>query len=1414
MNQEEEDKKKRATIFSAYTSSPDLETESGFSDYTFGSSHTPFTRDALASAKVSQEQERKIKVDERILFLKDSAESQGRTFEEELSAFGKKSNKENYSESDLRRDMSSGMIDLDFQDKEIEEWNRIKEEKSKQELRKSGNLFDKIGQGARDWGNDLGMRYQDWSEDFGARVGRLVQDPLAATGEGLNATKKEVERLGGIVKDSVADYSFSPEEQEMRAQGIMVKPKWVNETQEEYETGYHVYELELKRMNDRSMEIERELNSGKKFTPDEIKKLGEEKKYTDRARITIDEYLGNRSINRNLLGEGSLAGRESLTDYLPVFGQLDNLGKINKLRDVSEKYERGDNLDPEERAIWTAHLVQGLESRMNYGLGGQAGKVVANMPAFAAEFALTSGAAKVGTAGLTRIATKIGTETTARSVAGSMISNGLTRMVAGATTRTAIGFAPKVASTTMEYMLPNYEIMAGDDGNNIIKKLDNGDDFGKALVKGFGETFIEAFTEQVGSLVEKPLDILKKGLVGKFISKSAAKTGERVTASFTSKVLSATGWNGVVGEVLEEELAEIMGAGLDGREYKSPFSGNEGLERFLVTVLGITAFGGLSKVPGTTFKAVNKIGNMVESHGMPTAIEVPVDRQSMNWANEARTAAETRGGEMAETIDADIESTRAVLESFQTGEQLRVSDMPSSVKSLVLAGQLPTLAKRLGKTKLFEMSQEMGFLPLNEDGSVNEELARQQSGNTIADPAAEAARVPADVEGVAQAAVATQSAANGVNQETGVVETSVKASNATLESITQSDVAPEVKSQQLATLIADIENGKYTDDVAQTTAKFAKMELDSVNKKLSKSDADAQDGKVQEMPKSLAGIVQNAREYKSADEFALSLIKNTNASAELNRSANNAKPSQNQLGILETKLKEAGFNGTVYDFYNQSFDTSVNSAPVQNTNNAESKSTNQEVFPEAVTVETRSKLYDAASKYSTFEDFAASFGAGLNGTKSNLDVASEALNAKLDASGTSFPDANSIKSEFPAEWAAREAARTVQLESQNLLAQSIAEANGTDAKYLRINPDSPATLNALAGIYNFSKNSNTASKTTNNNTNEIDTKDLPDFIQRGNQENINAAKEDIKAGIKVFNSEKSNYQTAQEFADAVTGKSQAFGSRLNNAPIKQGFMDISQLSKYQKLYEQGMTDYDVAVQMYNDLNNVANNTPAASQVQKAVAMPLAPTEQTRESTPASRQASSRLPVESNNETKKSAAYQRVTERLGQYAQDDVTYNRMSIADDAAKAIEFVETNPEIANKIALGAELAPEGITDTAISLAASEQAFKSGNYELAGRLEASRSLRQTRRGQEIVAERGRFNDNSPQHFIGQVLDARMAAADNAKIVYKLFNKGETTKSRVTERISSEARQAKKVLTVDQIKLEKAQSIIDMLTCK
>ena len=153
---------------------------------------------------------------------------------------------------------------------------------------------------------------------------------------------------------------------------------------------------------------------------------------------------------------------------------------------------------------------------------------------------------------------------------------------------------------------------------------------------------------------------------------------------------------------------------------------------------------------------------------------------------------------------------------------------------------------------------------------------------------------------------------------------------------------------------------------------------------------------------------------------------------------------------------------------------------------------------------------------------------------------------------------------------------------------------------------------------------------------------------------------------------------------------------------------------------------------------------------------------------------------------------------------------------------YIVENPDSALRVAFGLEEPPAGMTETAISIAIADKAGRDGNFRLQSQLEASRSLRQTRRGQEIVSERGRFDDDSPYKYIQEVMDRRLKnignqfkenVLDKARVLTQTQEKLSSTKAKAIRKIDQETAKLKEVLKKNSVKINKAQAIIDALRC-
>lgn len=185
--------------------------------------------------------------------------------------------------------------------------------------------------------------------------------------------------------------------------------------------------------------------------------------------------------------------------------------------------------------------------------------------------------------------------------------------------------------------------------------------------------------------------------------------------------------------------------------------------------------------------------------------------------------------------------------------------------------------------------------------------------------------------------------------------------------------------------------------------------------------------------------------------------------------------------------------------------------------------------------------------------------------------------------------------------------------------------------------------------------------------------------------------------------------------------------------------------------------------------------------------------------------------------KKDRLASRVFERMQEENPElkgSLNYDPIKLKEDASKAVDLIEANKQDAFRKAMGYEPV-EGVTQTAINIAMSEKAIEEGNWKLAGRMIRNRSLAQTRRGQEISAERGSVTGESTADYVKKLVADRMDSLGKTRFDYvkKLVGKGKSTKGKATEIIEGEVAKLEEQIKTKKLDTKTALSLLDKLAC-
>jgi hypothetical protein len=224
--------------------------------------------------------------------------------------------------------------------------------------------------------------------------------------------------------------------------------------------------------------------------------------------------------------------------------------------------------------------------------------VLSALPAFAGELAATGGiytaaqkaTLKLGAKALEKFGSEAGAKLLAQlteramekaaglAVKGTIAKTGAMKAVelgarsaaaiAGSLAQTIPAAGLNIAAETVERMIPNISF-SEDDKGKINYLLENaGDDFTSALQKSFKSQFTEVASEKTGGMLAfipgaDKLKLLKAGVMRRWFG-----INPTASPSTFAKMVQRAGWHGIIGEVFEERVGDVMKAGLGLQEWK------------------------------------------------------------------------------------------------------------------------------------------------------------------------------------------------------------------------------------------------------------------------------------------------------------------------------------------------------------------------------------------------------------------------------------------------------------------------------------------------------------------------------------------------------------------------------------------------------------------------------------------------------------------------------------------------------------------------------------------------------------------------------------------------------------------------------------------------------------------------------
>jgi len=196
--------------------------------------------------------------------------------------------------------------------------------------------------------------------------------------------------------------------------------------------------------------------------------------------------------------------------------------------------------------------------------------IISMLPSFAGEIFTTKGlytaSRKVATEAAEKVVKKYlvkgGKEMLEKKLAENLMMKITTGLV-GTAAITPLAGSTRITASTMEKMLPDFTVYKDEQGELKAVILGEGDSLPTAFTKAFGEQFVELASERAGSVLPElkfynKLDTATKEYLMRIaFIKSFQKLNPTAKLADFRKVLKAAGWNGVVGEMFEERVADV-----------------------------------------------------------------------------------------------------------------------------------------------------------------------------------------------------------------------------------------------------------------------------------------------------------------------------------------------------------------------------------------------------------------------------------------------------------------------------------------------------------------------------------------------------------------------------------------------------------------------------------------------------------------------------------------------------------------------------------------------------------------------------------------------------------------------------------------------------------------------------------------
>jgi len=243
--------------------------------------------------------------------------------------------------------------------------------------------------------------------------------------------------------------------------------------------------------------------------------------------------------------------------YVPFFGAVPSIKDSYALYQAAKRLESGTNTPVDDNILAQFKA----KSEQDKTFGAKVLNVLVELPAFAGELAATGGIFSSVKGGTQKLVTK-GLETAAeKSAKRKAIESVLTRSVgnvAGATAQTIPARFLEITAETIQNMTPEYQYQPGEANTFSSFISEPGDDVWLAATKALSNQWVEVVSEKSGGIFNEALAPVKSRLMKLAVFKALVKKNPSLTSSKFMSLVNSAGWNGVLAEMGEERIGELM----------------------------------------------------------------------------------------------------------------------------------------------------------------------------------------------------------------------------------------------------------------------------------------------------------------------------------------------------------------------------------------------------------------------------------------------------------------------------------------------------------------------------------------------------------------------------------------------------------------------------------------------------------------------------------------------------------------------------------------------------------------------------------------------------------------------------------------------------------------------------------------